>query len=585
MAHMTSHLTVNHPSQRPAPLTICPTPPESLAFPTYWYRIPDVDNFWICTKCFEDKLQSTRFASLLRCDYLDVESGSVATCDFNTPRINFFLRQAVASNNFHPLCSFAKHRSSVKSCSGIQGIKGGNGVKWFKPVHDDIPGFVCCEACYEDDVLGTTFAPQFAPYLEQQPTDQVWSCDLAIPYLKRSLQGYARSSDWHGFVEASRHRMSLPTCVVDVSVLASTTRWYNTKSPSPIRDMTVCEACYLDRVGWHEVMAQHFAQVAFSPFEMTSRMICDFRLAPMAACADILLAYEMFEKWHHFASLTMSKSMCNKEGIVDGEWYGLPDRTDASRNIENFEICAACHAGWNQSADWSHLFRRLEYPPGMSRVCDLNSSSPRYSEYVDKWNQMYLTRDPAPFIDYVSRLASLPNCQGTRRLENAHWYGDEDASLLICPSCFEQAVRGTHFASAFPLQGTPLPGGQHCSLYSLRMRTKYAEACEQKSIDSLLSFASQREQIYQQTMPRIEWFLSHQQQKQKLLSIAGKTRANAIQATSLHNSFVGGNAIVSNFDPKIVLHTLNYEQQRRNLQYDPQKPMMMQLERMWKEVE
>ena len=575
----------SHTSQRPAPLTACPIPPKSLAFPTYWYRIPDVDNFWICTKCYEDKLRSTRFASLLRCDYLDLGPGSVATCDFNTPRIDSFLRQAVASNNFQPLYEFAKHRSSVQSCSGIQGIKGGNGVKWFKPVQDDIPGFVCCEACYEDDVLGSNFMPQFIPYLEQQPTDQVWSCDLAIPYLKRSLQGYARSSDWHGFVQAGRHRMSLPTCVGGESALASSKRWYNTKWPSPIRDMTVCEACFLDRVGCHESMAQNFAQVAFSPLDMQSRMICDFRLAPMAACADTLLAHDTFEKWHYFVGLTMSKPTCNQEGIIDGEWYGLPHKTDASRNIENFDICGACHAGWNQSADWGNLFRRLEYPPGTSRVCDLHPLGPRYSEYAVKWNQMYLTRDPAPFIDYVSRLASLPTCQGTRRLENANWYGDENASLLICPSCFEQAVRGTHFASAFLLQATPLPGGQHCSLYSLRMRERYAEACKQKSMDSLLSFASQREQIYQQTIPHIEWFMTHQQQKQKLLSIAGKTRANAVQAASLGNAFTGGNAIVSNFDPKVVLYTLNYEQQRRNLQYDPQKPKMMQLERMWKEVE
>ena len=506
-------------------------------------------------------------------------------CDFNTPRINFVLRQAVASHNFQPLCSLAKERSNVKSCSGIQGDIGGNGVKWFKPVDDDIPGFVCCEACYEDDVLGTAFAPQFVPHMEQQTTDQVWSCDLAIPYLKRSLQAYARSSDWHGFVQAGRHRMSLPTCVGSVSALASTKRWYNTVTPSPIRDMTVCEACYLDRVGWRENSAQHFAQVAFSPLDMKSQLICDFQLAPMAACSDTLLAHDMFEKWHYFASVIMSKPVCNKESIIDGEWYGLPDRMHPSRNIENFEICAACHAGWNQSADWGHLFRRLEYPPGTSRLCDLNPSAPRYSEYVDKWNQMYFTRDPAPFIGYVSRLASLPKCQGTRCLENATWYGDEDASLLICPSCFEQAVRGTHFASAFPLQNTPLPAGHHCSLYSFRMREKYAEACKQKSIDLLLSFASQREQIYQQTIPYIETFISHQQQKQKLLKIAGQRRANAVQATSSFNAFSGGNTIVTNFDPGIVLHTLNYEQQRMNLQFDPQRPRMMELERMWKEVE
>ena len=582
---MASQVTSVRSSQRPTPLTACSTPPENLAFPTYWYRLPDNDNFLICTKCYEDKLHSTPFASLLRCDYLDFGPGRVASCDFNTPRIDLLLRQAIASNNFQPLCSFAEHRLEIKSCSGVQGIKGGNGVKWFKPTNDVIPDFVCCEACHEDVALGTIFRSNFVPYLVQQPQNQIWSCDLAIPYLRRCLQGYAERADWHGFVQASRHRMSLPACVSGVSTLASAKRWYNTVIPSPIRDMSVCEACYLDRAGWQEDVAQHFAPVAFSPHNLSSRMICDLQITPMAACCDILLAHGMFERWHHFASLMMSKPMCNKEGIVDGEWYGLPDATDATQNIDNLEICAACHAGWSQSADWGHLFRRLNYPPGTSRICDLNPSAPRYSQYVDKWNQMYYTRDPTPFIDYVSRLASLPTCQGTRRLENANWYGDKDASLLICPSCFEEAVLGTHFASAFPLQNTPLPTEHHCSLYSTRMREKYAEACKQRSLESLLSFASRREQIYQQTIPHLEAFLTNQRQKSKLLEIAGKSRASSIQATSLYNGFTGRNPIVSKFDPGIVLQTLNYEQQRRNLQYDPQKPRMMQLEAMWKEVE
>ena len=582
---MASRVTSNDTRQRPAPLYVCPTPPESVAFPTYWYRLPSDDHFLICTKCYEDKLHSTPFASLLRCDYLDFGPGYIAECDFNTPRIDALLREAVASNNFQSLWSFADRRLSIKPCSGIQGIKGGNGVKWFKPVDDVVPGFVSCEACYEDVILGTNFSANFVPHSGQQPADQVWSCDLAIPHLRRSLPWRAVRGDWHGFVQASRHRMSLPICESDTPVLGSAKRWYNTVRPSPIRDMTVCEACYLDRVSWQEDVAQHFAQVAFSPLDCSSQIICDFQLAPMVACSDILLAHGMFGKWHHFATLTMSKPRCNKEGIVDGEWYGLPDPTDGTRHIENFDICAACHAGWNQSADWGHLFRRLDFPPATTRVCDLNPSSPRYTQYVHKWNQMYFTRDPAPFIDFVSRVASLAKCQGTRRLENATWYGNKDASLLICPSCFEEAVRGTHFASAFPLQNSPLPAGHHCSLYSSRMRGKYAEACKQKSLDSLLSFATQREQIYQQTIPDIEAYLFNQEQKMELLKIAHKQRANSIQITSLNRGFLGWNPIVSNFDPAIRMQTINYQHQLMKLRCDPRKPRMMQLEAMWKEVE
>ena len=130
--------------------------------------------------------------------------------------------------------------------------------------------------------------------------------------------------------------MSPPTCVSSVLTLVSAKKWFNTVRPSPIRDMTVCEACFLDRAGWQQNIAQHVAQVTSSPLHIKSQMICDFRLAPMAACSDILLAYGMFEKWHYVASSVLSKPICNEEGIIDGEWYGLPDRTDATRTIEKF---------------------------------------------------------------------------------------------------------------------------------------------------------------------------------------------------------------------------------------------------------
>ena len=178
---------------------------------------------------------------------------------------------------------------------------------------------------------------------------------------------------------------------------------------------------------------------------------------------------------------------------------------------------------------------------------------------------MYFTRDPAPFVDYVSRFASLPKCQSTRRLENATWYDDKDASLLICPSCLEEAVRGTHFASAFPLHNTLLPAGHHCSLYFSRMREEYAGACKQRSLESLLSFAAQREQIYQQTIPHIEVLPLIRRQKRELLKIAGKPRASSTQITSLGGSFSGGNPFVTKYDPAISIQTVNYEHQRRNL--------------------
>lgn len=582
---MESAVASDHPRQRPPPLYKCPTPPQSIVFPTYWYRLPDNDNFLICTRCYEDKLSGTSCANVLRCDFLDFGSRSNATCDFNTPRIDSLLRQAVALNDFSPLWSFAVQRLEIESCPDTVGIKSGNNVKWFKPINEMIPGFMCCEACYEDVVLATTFRANFVSNAEQQPTDRIWPCDLAVPYLRQRLQAYAQGGDWHGFVQASRHRMSLPECVSATPTFAYTMKWYNTVNPSPIPGMTLCEACYLDRVGWQEDMVPHFAQVTVRPDDLNSRFICDFQVKPMNMCSDLLLSHGMFEKWHHFASLTMSKPRCNEEGIIDGEWHGLADPKDATRDIKDIDICAACHASWNQSADLGHLFRRLIFPSGTLRLCSLNSSAPQHSDYVDNWNQLYFTRDPAPFIDYFSRFASLSNCQGSRRLENALWYGDKAASLLICPWCFEEAVRGTLFSSTFSLQNTRLADGYHCSLYSPRMRDKYAQACKQRSLDSFLSFAVHREQIYQQINPQLEVYYARQRHNMELLKIASRSRAFSVQAASLRAGFTGGYPIVTHGDLSIVPQTAIYQHQLRKLELDPQRPAMMQLEAMWKEVE
>ncbi|KAL6713605.1 hypothetical protein ACLMJK_009070 [Lecanora helva] len=128
----------------------------------------------------------------------------------------------------------------------------------------------------------------------------------------------------------------------------------------------------------------------------------------------------MFERWHYFVASILSKSQCNGEVLVDGEWYGLKDPTDATRTLENFDVCPACHAGLNQSADFGQFFNPRNFPPGTSRVCDFNPTAPRYSQWIDKWNQMYFIRNAASLIDYVSRLATIPECKGTQRLQNAN---------------------------------------------------------------------------------------------------------------------------------------------------------------------
>ena len=379
--------------------------------------------------------------------------------------------------------------------------------------------------------------------------------------------------------------MSLPECKGAAPIHAYTRKWYNTVEPMPINDLPVCEACFLDNVRWQSSVASNWAQFTVGPYDFSTKYICDMQLSPMAACADFTLTHGMYEKWHHFASLTSSKPMCVAEGITDGEWYGLPDPANPTKDVVNFEICAACHAGWNQSADWGHLFRRLTFSPGSIRLCDFHPTAPRYSDWILNWKQMYLTREPSPFLDYVARLAPTPKCQDFRRVENANWYGDKDKELLICPSCFHETIHGTLFASTFPLQNDLLISAHHCSLYSPRMRQRYAEACRLGSLDALFSFALHREQIYPETVPQLESFLSDQSAGLERLERLRTPRAFSKGVASVSNAFSGYNPIVHNYDMGIMPLTVLVNAEQRKLTGDPTRPAVIEIERRWNEVE
>lgn len=130
------------------------------------------------------------------------------------------------------------------------------------------------------------------------------------------------------------------------------------------------------------------------------------------------------------------------------------------------------------------------------------------------------TPKPDPFIELVIRLAPLPYCDGLEQVENGEWYGDSMFSFLICRSCFEEVVHSTIFASSMSLR--KIPGKHHCSLYSDRMRERYFEACQQKSLDSILDFAAQREEVYH---PELYAFPARYNQRLETIESQHRNRA------------------------------------------------------------
>ncbi|KAL6713604.1 hypothetical protein ACLMJK_009069 [Lecanora helva] len=110
------------------------------------------------------------------------------------------------------------------------------------------------------------------------------------------------------------------------------------------------------------------------------------------------------------------------------------------------------------------------------------------------------------------------------------------------------------------------------------MSAKYAEACKEKSLASLLNIATQRERIYHEVMPQLKKFLADQQEKIGVLRIAEHHRAFSVWAASIGNAFSGRNPLVSHYDMGVMPQTIAIQHAREEIANDPRRPMMMQLE-------
>lgn len=121
-----------------------------------------------------------------------------------------------------------------------------------------------CEACYEDWVCATPIATKFYPRdTSQHKADSIWICDIASPYIKRTLLRCGSGGSWEDFIETARHFLHLPVCS-NTAVNSSSRKWFRPMVPWPIERMMVCKACFLNHAGELSV-ARNFREVKLEP--------------------------------------------------------------------------------------------------------------------------------------------------------------------------------------------------------------------------------------------------------------------------------------------------------------------------------
>ncbi|WOO79904.1 uncharacterized protein LOC62_02G003418 [Vanrija pseudolonga] len=476
---------------------------------TSWYQLSGTP-LLLCTHCHATRVSGSSLAASF------VQLQTKGSCAFTTPRLKALLAAAARSSP-SVLTEFVARRHAIGKCTAASTESG-----YHVP---SAPGLAACEACYQDVVLASPFASNFAP------TPKAGSCAFALPAIQRAFITLSETVDgWTEFLDSASRRLLLPRACTGASVPSHGTKWYTTKQA--IHGLVLCEGCHADHVAY----TRYGAEFVPYPSAAGQNWSCDFHGATRAAWTFAVQHGEFADWWRAAERISLARP-CDATLHVD-EWYGLAGA--------DMDLCAAHHAVVEVMGLGRYFSPRS---PGQSRACDLSDGAQR----VDHWTTLLLealaTGVWAPLAEHARVLSTLPLCPRRKALENATWYGWPE--LLICPDCWVSFASGTALASLVPLCGFHRTERAICSLYSDTMREAWTNACISGDVASLLGYSASRAQVYWATIPRIEMIIANAQRQQRARMVAGRmsnqyglmqglTLANGTLPTHASGQYGGG---------------------------------------------
>ncbi|KAF2496563.1 hypothetical protein BU16DRAFT_458795 [Lophium mytilinum] len=512
--------------------------PTDIAYPAFWFRTSFVPDFNVCTYCFETHIRNSQFSEMFEGTLQPAFPST--RCNFGVPTVlRMMWSLALKTNNFASLKAYMERRVSLPRCYGSHGVVGSTagpeGIKWYSPRNDQALGFVACEACYEEQVKGTSFALNFERCPRAQGPNDTWACDLSFSYMLRAINLYSMANMWPSFITSATRRVTLPECVGLSSVKTGTRSWYTTAKP--IKGAIVCEACYLDHAGLTD-FEREFVSYPVDDTNRNQACNCDLWPLPLKVSMEVARdTYNFSIFWDTF-NVFSNNPPCTNEGITDGTWYTLKG------GCQNFDLCITCYTGWVRALKLTQHFEpRAPAPPGTNLMCDFNAASPRFAKYINKYAEAISTPNFAAFSNYVHRVADLPICQTTDFVANRRWWIlqnlDPRKTVHVCESCYEDAIRGTALAHILEHTPTPLPQGIMCEMYSANMRKRWITLSNSKTpdIEAFVEYCQHRNAVYTQTVPAMKAIIAQAKlrlQQQTILNATSSfyNSANAISAAS-----------------------------------------------------
>jgi hypothetical protein len=481
-------------------------------FETTWYVHPSAPDFPICSYCYTQHIAASPFSETFRGALSS--DGKPRSCRFSKPRMKDHLfKTAVASGHIQPVINWMRLRSSIPDCRGVTPLQGDVGYKWFRPREaNDIPGFVLCQACYEDHVLTNSLSAFFEP-TQLQGANEWWACDMAVPYIlfEYNEKGKSKSIDaWKGFASEAKGRMTITPCPGRRFTKSHGKRWFIPSEGVGPRDLLLCHACYCDHVAIHKDFAPSWSEDTELARRFTNEVRCS-----VGSRFNVRMSLAQCEKTEDFAPFWRAMSLigdgvekvCDEKGILDGTWYTFPSHPPG------FRVCRACFVSVGPALSITQFFVPLhDHEAEGPQLCCLNVAHPRFKSFLPRLVEMYFTRSRTRFETYVATHAGVPPCPRENEVAGRKWFGWRDCT--ICAECHHDfASRHPSMVEKMELKDTLLPAANMCEMYSPRMRELYASCAASSSGTDpgpLRAFAARRRLIYVETVPRMRQMIQEQ---------------------------------------------------------------------------
>ncbi|PTB37990.1 uncharacterized protein TrAFT101_011901 [Trichoderma asperellum] len=578
-------------------ITFCPET-RMLDYSLYWYHLPDMPDFLICTKCHADHIKSTQLASQF--EKIKRPDNYYSSCSFWIPRVKEVMwPQAVRTGNIDALRLFMNKRGSIKACKGANPTAATEQIKWYGMSNSEINGFIACEACYEDRIVGTSFESKFSLY-RQQPANENWSCDVAVQYISRAVVKLAQQNDWVGFVARATRRLSLPKCE-GKDIQSNSCTWYIPRRK--IQNMQACEACYMDRVVLTRFEREFEAYSMNTDLDsfihhFTQLWACKLHETnlPLVWAMENAIEQRDWSVFSSSAEVACRLPPCTANGIIRGNWWTIQGGCD------NFDVCESCYTSILRTSGVGHFFEPARRNPEATLVCDFCVSSPRFRQYLRMYAKSMDQGVFSYYLDYVRTFASIPVCPVLKTVEKTTWWGYPGA--LFCQDCYLSFVIDTKLGSSVPIKKGFDERPQICQIWSSRMRTMWLQACDagapgspesDAKVAEFTEFANNRLKIYTQTIPLMDLIRSMKQAKmqaamtQGLVSVMYTGMDGLLSVSGATDGHLHGSSQLGWYDTAQGAQGAQAFQNMQagfaNANRADEWMQMFQLEQIWKQVE